>query len=222
MQNQTAGSYVRILNSEFIEPQQQIARLDPAAGLDEDFGDLPGDFAVDGGFHLHGFEREQLLALGDLVAGFDGHGDDHARHRRADLLGVGGVGLGGLDAVGLQRLVDDGHIARLAVELEEDGARAVGMRLADRQELDDQRLARLDLDRDFLARLQAVEEDRRRQDAGVGVRLAGARRTPRRPWDRAGTRPLRGGSARGRSACATFSAAASKSAGGSAVAGRGR
>ena len=66
-------------------------------------------------------------------------------------------------------------LARLAVELEEHGAAAVGVRIADGQELDDQRLAPFDVDGDFLARLVAVEETRRRQDAGVGIRLADAR-----------------------------------------------
>ena len=67
--------------------------------------------------------------------------------------------------VGLERPIAHVDAARLAVELEEDRAAAVGMRIADGQELDDQRLARLDLDGDFLARLLAVEED------GVGRML---------------------------------------------------
>ena len=50
-------------------------------------------------------------------------------------------------------------------------ARAVGVRVADGEELDDQRLAFLDFDADFLADLLAVEENRRREHAGVGVLL---------------------------------------------------
>ena len=64
----------------------------------------------------------------------------------------------------------DLDLAGLAVQLEEDRPLAVGVRLADGQELDDQRLARLDLDEVLLARLGAEEEDRRGQDRRVGVR----------------------------------------------------
>ena len=62
-----------------------------------------------------------------------------------------------------------GHrdFTRLAVQLEEDRAPAIGMGLADSQVTDDERLAHFDIDRDLLAGLEAVEERGRRQDAGV-------------------------------------------------------
>ena len=105
--------------------------------------------------------------------------------------GIGRVGLDGLGRRCFQRAIDDGHVARLAVQLEEDGPRAVGVRLADRQELDDQRLARLDVDRDLLAR--SPGRRRRRASAARWCRSSSARgpRSPDRPWDRAGTRARR-------------------------------
>ena len=101
--------------------------------------------------------------------GDDRHADDQTGQRRADLVGVGWIGLGGLADGRGQRAVEDLDLARLAVELEEDRALAVGVRLAHGQQLDDQGLARLDLDLDLLARLGPEEEDRRGQDRGVGI-----------------------------------------------------
>ena len=68
-----------------------------------------------------------------------------------------------------QRAVQHHHLARLAVQLEEHLPPAVLVRVAHRQELDDQRLARLDVHADLLAGLHAEEERGRRQHAGVGV-----------------------------------------------------
>ena len=51
-----------------------------------------------------------------------------------------------------QRAVDDLHFAWLAVELEKDRPHAVGVRFAHGEQLDDQRLARLDLDQVLGAR----------------------------------------------------------------------
>ena len=121
------------------------------------------------------------------VALADGDADDQAGQRRGDLVRVGRVGLGGLAHGRGQRAVGDDDLAGLAVELEEDGAVAVGVRLADGQQLDDQRLARLDLDRDLGAGLRAEEEHRRRQDRGVGDTTAGGRPGRGRPADRAGS-----------------------------------
>ena len=73
------------------------------------------------------------------------------------------------DALSCQRLVEDQHFARLAVQFEEHQPPAVFVRVADRQELDDQRLARLDIDAGFLARLHAVEEHVGRQNARVRI-----------------------------------------------------
>ena len=110
----------------------------------------------------------------------------------------------------------DQHLARLAVQLEEHRPRAVGVRLADGQELDDQRLARLDVD----ARSPRPAPCRRRTPASaarscreyfalvrdeVGEDLAGTAGTRRRPG-RSAARP---------SLLSSSAAAASKSAGGS-------
>ena len=74
-------------------------------------------------------------------------------------LGLAGSAFAALVGRRFQRAIDHAHVPRLAVEFEEHGPRAVGVRLADGEELDDQRLAFLDFDRDFLADLLA---DRRR------------------------------------------------------------
>ena len=69
----------------------------------------------------------------------------------------------------LEALVGDRHAPRLAVELEEHRAGAVGVRLAHGEQPDHERLARLDLHAQFLARRQPFEERRRRQHADVGI-----------------------------------------------------
>src|SRR5262249_52937315 len=65
----------------------------------------------------------------------------------------------------------DVNLARLAVEFEEDSAMAVGMRLADRQELDDQRLSLFDINGGFRPRFESVQKGRRGEDAGVRKNL---------------------------------------------------
>ena len=96
----------------------------------------------------------------------------------------------------------DADLARLSVQLEEHRARAVLAHLAGRQVPDDERLAALDLDGDLLARLQAVEEVRRRNRRRVAVLLPSARDSRGRPAGRAGTtaRPRRAARARSSSA----------------------
>src|SRR5207245_8318619 len=86
-----------------------------------------------------------------------------------DLERVGGVGLGMGFLRAAECLVEDEDFARLAVQLEEDKPLAGGVRVADGQELDNQRLALLDVYADFFAGLHAVEEDGRWQHAGVGI-----------------------------------------------------
>ena len=149
---------------------EELAGLDLLADGGEDLGDPARPFGVEGRLHLHGLDREQLLPLADRVADDDGHADDQAGQGGADLVRVVRVGLGGLAHGGGERAVDDLDLAGLAVQLEEDGALAVGVGLADGQELDDQRLARLDLDEVLGRRVGPEEEDRGRQDRRVGVR----------------------------------------------------
>ena len=81
------------------------------------------------------------------------------------------LGLGG--RLGLDRAVRHPDHARLAVQLEEHLDLAVLGRLAHRLQADFQRLAGVDLDRDLLARLHAVEEGRRRQRAHRAVDRGG-------------------------------------------------
>ena len=138
----------------------------------------------------------------------------------ADLVRVGRVGLGGLADGRGERAVDDLDLAGLAVQLEEDGPLAVGVRLADGQELDDQRLARLDLDEVLGARLGAEEEDRRRQDRRVGVRPLVGGEVGEDAGIEQVARARRGRSPAGRASAAAFSRAAARSAGGRSLPGR--
>src|SRR5271157_6515492 len=68
-------------------------------------------------------------------------------------------------------MIDHRHLARLAVEFEKYQAFAVRLRVAQGDELDDQRFAWLDVHAHLLARLHAEEEDRGRQHAGVRILL---------------------------------------------------
>ena len=114
---------------------------------------MPRDGRVDRALHLHRFHHQQPVALLDLLVQLHGDRGDDARDRRADLAGIAGIGLDARGAAfDFEAAVADGDFARLAVQFEEDRARAVGMRLADGEEFDDQRLAGLEFDGDLLAR----------------------------------------------------------------------
>ena len=65
-----------------------------------------------------------------------------------------------------KRMIAHANFARLAVQFEEERARAIGMRLADGKKSHDQRFSGLDLDGDFLFRVAS-----RRNIAGVGSTL---------------------------------------------------
>ena len=114
-----------------VEADQELAGFDLAADGGQDVGHAAGPLGVDGCFHLHGFDREQFLALADRVADVDADADDEAGQGGGDLVGVGRVGLGGFADGGGERAVGDDDLAGLAVEFEEDGAFAVGVGLAD-------------------------------------------------------------------------------------------
>src|SRR5208337_3470348 len=120
--------------------EEQIAGLDLEANHGNYLGNAAGLLGVEGCLHLHGLDREQLLAFSYPVARCDRHADDQTRERRADLVGVGRIGLGGLTDGRGQRAVEDLDLARLAVELEEDRTLTVGVGLAHGQKLDDQGL----------------------------------------------------------------------------------
>ena len=117
-----------------------------------------------------------------------GHRRHRSGHRRGDMVRIAQLGLA------TRRLERDvtaiRHLdrARLPVELEEHRARAVFVRVADREEAHDQRLAALDVDGDFVAGLHAVEEHRRRQHAHAGRSRAGSACSRGTPSDTSDTK----------------------------------
>ena len=84
---------------------------------------------------------------------------DHAGEGSGDVGGVCGVAfLSGGGGGGGEGFVDDDGFAGHAVELVEEGAAGFAIGLADGDELDDEDFPGIDLDLDFLADLEAVEE----------------------------------------------------------------
>lgn len=76
------------------------------------------------------------------------------------MTGIGQISLHGRHTLCFDRQIGHRDFARLPVEFKEYGPGSVDMGITDRQKLDDQRLARLNVDRNFLAGFQAVEEIR--------------------------------------------------------------
>ena len=76
-----------------LEPDHQITTFDLHTGADEHLGDLPRPVGVERCFHLHRFEREQLLARRYLLANGNSYRDHRAGHRGRDVLGVAWLGL---------------------------------------------------------------------------------------------------------------------------------
>ena len=125
-------------------------------------------------------------------------------------------------AVRLQALVAHVHFARLAVQFEEHRARAVRMRLADRQEFDHQRLAGLQFDRDLVAaspcrRRTAAWAALRRRRSSAALR-ANFTNTP----DTSGSSALRRATAAWPDSSSTLAAVSSKSTGARCAPGRPR
>ncbi len=118
---------------------------------------------VQAGFHLHRLDGQQQVARLHRPAGLRHHGRHHPGHRRADLVRVAGIGLGPHRGLGLHPSVRHPDAARLAVQLEEHLGLAGLVGLGDGLHQDFQRLAGVDLGRDLLARLHAVEEGPGRQ-----------------------------------------------------------
>src|SRR5690606_21834971 len=107
----------------------------------------------------------QYITARNFITNRDCNRSDGARHRRAYLLAVAFLSLA---AWRLQRhltAISHLHRARLAIEFEEHGASAILMHVTDGDEAHDQRLALLDLQRHFIARVQAIEEHRGGQHA---------------------------------------------------------
>ena len=65
------------------------------AFLDEDGADGRGVGGVDRGLHLHGFENDELLILGNLLADRDDDLEDQSGHRAGDREAYGRRGCGG-------------------------------------------------------------------------------------------------------------------------------
>ena len=86
--------------------------------------------------------------------------------------GIAGIGLRAGLHLALQRFIAHHHFARLPVQFIKHCACSIRLRVADGQQLDDERFARLQLNRDLFAALETVEELRRRQHI---------ERPPRRP-----------------------------------------
>ena len=147
---------------------QEITCFDLGAGDYVHLCDLAVAFRTNGCFHFHRFEHGQFLPGHDLIARLHGHHDHQARKHCADLFRVFGICLEPSHIHTLQRAISDGHFAWLAVKLEEYASRAVWVGFADREELDDQSFAGLDVDGDFLAGNHPVEEHRRREHTDIG------------------------------------------------------
>src|SRR6266702_914446 len=129
-------------------------------------------FGLDVGLHLHRLGDHQYVSGLDRIARLDVHLQHLARHRRGDVAGIPLVGLNPYRFVALYRLVTDNDGTIVAVQLEINGTGTVLLHFSDRIELDDQGLARFDIQGGFLPRLKTVEKDRRRDNRGVGVFLA--------------------------------------------------
>src|SRR4029077_10507184 len=71
-----------------------------------------------------------------------------------------------------QRAIANIDLTGLPVQFKKERARAVRMRLADGQKLDDERFAGFDFYGDFFSRPQAVKKSGCRQDADIRIGLA--------------------------------------------------
>ena len=116
------------------EAKQEVAGFDAAAGFDENVGDAAFDFAGDRRFHLHGLDREQLLALADGVAGFDRDADDQAGQGGADWFGSLGSALGVFGAAAASERSTTLTSRGWPLSSKKTVPLAVGVRLADGQE----------------------------------------------------------------------------------------
>ncbi len=141
--------------------------------LDQHFGDRAVALGVQRRFHLHRLDGEQHVAGLDRLPGGDRERRDDARHRRADMRLVAGLGLAARLARADAPCARSGTLTRRGWPLSSKNTRdhALVVGLADRQAADDQRLALLDVDEDLVLGLHAVEIDRRRQHADRAVDL---------------------------------------------------
>mmetsp|Transcript_10221 Transcript_10221/g.30179 ORF Transcript_10221/g.30179 Transcript_10221/m.30179 type:complete len:842 (-) Transcript_10221:1449-3974(-) len=153
-----------------LDVADEVAHVEAVANLDGDAVHDARDGRGDGGLHLHGRHDGDALPLLDGVALGHLDADDHAGQARADRPGVDGVSLLARLARGEDHaVVAHGHHARLAVDLEQHRADAVGLRLGDAEHLDLALLARVVEEEDGLALLQGVQEGVGGQHAHVAV-----------------------------------------------------
>ena len=113
------------------DDREQLAGLDRGVLLNQQLVYPAGHARDDRGLHLHGLDHEQHLVLLDHVALPHQHAGHHARHGRSGLRLVSRVGQFNV-FVQLGRLrVWYSDLAAHAVELEQHGARAVLVAVAE-------------------------------------------------------------------------------------------
>ena len=154
------------------EPDEQLAGLDLLADGGQDLGDAARALGVEGRLHLHRFERQQLLPLADRVAGGDRRRrrPGRASGRRPGSGRPGRPWAASRTAAASERSTtttsrgwpfSSKNTVRVPSACGSPTVRNLTISVLPGS------MSTLDL----LARLQAVEEHRRRQDAGVGVLL---------------------------------------------------
>jgi len=85
-----------------------------------------------------------------VLALVDGHRRNFAGHRGAKVIGIVRIGFGMPRQRGVHALVDGAHLARLTIQFEEHGPRAILFHITDGQQLDDEGFALFDFNGDFL------------------------------------------------------------------------
>jgi 2Fe-2S ferredoxin len=102
------------------------------------------------GLHFHRLQRQQHIALGDLLTGVHRDRGDGAGHGGAHMGRIARLDLAPRRPLRHLAAIRDPNRARLAVEFEEHRARAVLVRIAGGHVAHDQRLAALQIDVDLL------------------------------------------------------------------------
>lgn len=122
--------------------------------------------------HFHRLGNQQDIADLDQIASLDVQLEDLPWHGSTDMLRIPFFCLFTLDFTGQCSLVAYCNPTGITVHLKKDVARAVRMDLTNRIQLDYECLTGLYVYGGLLARLQAIEENRRRNDRGVLVLLS--------------------------------------------------
>lgn len=115
--------------------------------------------------HLHCRQDGNWITLLDISAILDTDFNDHTAHWCSDLAAVARVGLWSTSVLHCSVLVLNSDLSHLAVDLEEDlTLTSLVAEWSNRQELQNEHLALLELNVEFLANLWLVEEVSCRQD----------------------------------------------------------